>query len=268
MKSQNTVSRSVREYIRGLFYFPMHWLHAWRVFGWKGGYLAICHDILKGVPFPIWIAPFGRVSSLYEVFNLMDNFSLKELRNEELEKIIRQEKEPIIVDIGINVGLTVRWWFGLNPNAYVYGIDMLQEALDFTTEVVKELHLGEHWIPECMGVGDRTDEIEIHINDPLEGTNQIGETAGKFNRKIKIKQLDDILLPRNLTRIDLLKIDIEGYGGTALAGATEILKKTRYVVIELHNQEETVKASKALATAGLTQFAVKGRTMWWSSIYS
>ena len=61
----------------------------------------------------------------------------------------------------------------------------------------------------------------------------------KFNKKklVKIKPLDEILNMEKISKNTLLKIDCEGGELDVLRGATKIIKKVNYIIIELRLQK-------------------------------
>ena len=65
-------------------------------------------------------------------------------------------------------------------------------------------------------------------------------TSGNYNndyfvkekRNIKIRNLDQILKNKNLTKPILIKIDVQGYELEVLKGAKQILSKVDYILLE------------------------------------
>lgn len=201
--------------------------------------------------------------TLHESDNYIDNFLRREFRCERVEDELRRAQKPVVVDVGVNVGLTVRWWYSLNRECRVVGIDMLTEALDFTTAALGQIEGDLDWNPICSAVGERPEVKEIMVSDPLEGTTGLASSQGKDSRRIEIETLDRLVGKQGIGMIDLLKLDIEGWAGLALSGAEETLAKTRMVVVETHSEEETELTTERLHAAGMRLFRVYGRTMWW-----
>jgi len=255
----------IKFYLDKLFLtFPRTLVRAVKQHGVKGVYLALC-ELFGRVPFPVRLGQWGIMRNDYELLNYLDNFTFRELRCDVVEKYLEKVSSPTIIDLGINTGVTVRWWFSLNKTATVVGIDMLQEALDFTSKALAECGHSGKWLPLCSGVGSRQlPQVEISINDPLEGTSSILKPSGTHKRSIRIDTVDNLIAPLGLKKIDLIKCDIEGSGGHALLAATDTLRITEYVVAETHDYEETVCICNACIEAGFTLFRAFGRTLWWS----
>ena len=116
-------------------------------------YLATSAFLFRSQPVPVSLPGFGKIRSWAEATNFVDNFALGELRCEEVENHLRAGTESWVVDVGVNIGVTCRWWLSLADHVQVIGIDMFQEALDFTTAKISELGAMKRWHPLCSGVG-------------------------------------------------------------------------------------------------------------------
>jgi len=163
----------MKKYLRSVVeHFPHAASEGYHVFGWRGWYLAACGFVLRRQPFPVTLPGLGKIDSWDEAMNLTDNFSLRELRSDLAEAHLKSSRGPWIVDVGGNIGLTCRWWLSLSPAARVIGVDMFQEALDYTTTRVTAAGQLPRWHPVCAAIGDREDVIEVRFNDPLEGTSK------------------------------------------------------------------------------------------------
>lgn len=241
---------------------PLHLIKGWKHFGWRGAWLAWCDLVFTCLPMPVSIPGFGLLIRRHEARSLMDNFCLGELRCLEVEEAIQNHAEPLIVDLGVNLGMSIRWWFHLNAKARVIGVEMMQESLDYTGQRLSLSHPGAAWTPVCCAVAAADAEpMEIHYTDPLEGTTSASQAMGERHRCVPVRCLDS-LLPE-VSEVMLIKCDIEGFGGHALEGGRAVLKRTRYVVTETHGAEEMVLMSRVLFEEGFTPFQLSSRSLWW-----
>ena len=254
----------MKKYLRSLAEeFPHAAAESYHVFGWRGVYLATCVYLLRHQPFPVSLAGFGKIHSWAEAINLIDNFSLCELRSEEVENHLRASREAWVVDVGVNVGVSSRWWLSLGDHVQVIGIDMFQEALDFASGRIAINGALERWHPLSGAVGESDRVVELRYTNPLEGTSRLDSAVGAKLRKIRVQPLDAMLAPIAPRRIGLMKIDIEGAAGQALIGAPDTLARCDYVSVETHSDGETLTSSRALIDANFQIFHCRGRTMWW-----
>lgn len=254
---------SFRPYVREVFeLFPPAAIGAYRERGFLGLRIALSAYLLRFAPWP-QETPIGRLTLHAELLNFLDNFCANELRCQEVESYLRSQSAPTVVDIGINVGVTARWWLALSSRVRVVGIDMLPEALDFTSLRIEELGFRNRWTPICSAVGNKPGTTRLFLGDPLDGTTSLNAAFGPQEREVSVRTLDDLLKGLDLNTIDLVKIDIEGHGGLALEGAIEVLKRVRYVCLESHGNDETERSACVLVASGFILFSLTGRHTWW-----
>lgn len=233
--------------------------------GLKAPYLSLAKKS-GWMPIAVNLPIFGNVSTVAEVKNIHDNFAVGEMRDPVIEEAIRVSPSPVVLDCGVNVGITVRWWFQFHPRCRVVGVDMIQEAHDFTVNKLSGIRPGlkDAYEAEC-GVLSSEDgrDVTFAFNDPLHGENAATNAAGKHKRSICSLTLDGIVTRRNLGAITLLKLDIEGEGGRALLGATDCLRKTKHVIFESHNESEMKLASQLLGRSGFLLRRFRNRNTFW-----
>jgi FkbM family methyltransferase len=254
---------SFRRYFRNLLsLFPDALFEGFKQGGWRGGYLACCVFVLRRVPVPVLLPPVITIRTFQEASNYLDNFVQGELRHPEVESLLA-ESGGHVVELGVNVGITARWWLALGPQVSLTGIDMIAEALDYTRGCLAETGLELRAEFVLAAVGSAPGEIEIAFDDPLEGTNRVDSVSGSQKRRIRVDTVDHLLGEKNQRPIALLKIDIEGQGGEALRGASKTLGLTRWVVVETHHTAELETSAQLLTDQGFVLTAFHGRTMWW-----
>jgi FkbM family methyltransferase len=229
----------------------------------KNSRLIPFYRTLRINPIAFNAGPFGKITRLDEILNLHDNFGRGELRFTEIENDIIKGDRPVIIDCGVNVGITVRWWTSLNSHAKVIGVDMIQEAHDFTLEKL-ELNRKSDYIPITAALAASSgSKIEISFDDPLFGENSISANGRKYTRTVLTKTIDDICDAEGVSEVNLMKIDIEGYGAEALKGALNTIPKTRYIAFETHSKEEISESSAQLIRAGFEIIGMKSRTLFY-----
>jgi FkbM family methyltransferase len=107
------------------------------------------------------------------------------------------------------------------------------------------------WLEECLsthatlpveilrfGLGASPAQLRLHnigANYGHGAWNQISETEGEI---IQIVRLADQLAARSIERVDLWKLDVEGYEVSALQGAEELLKQQRIKAIYAELSDE------------------------------
>lgn len=240
------------------------------ILGAKSRYISFYRTI-RAVPFNINTPIFGQISTLAEVLNIHDNFGKGELRDDKIEKYLSTSENPLIVDCGVNVGITVRWWKHLNKNAQIVGIDMMEEAHIFTKAKLKDYTKNknatsererESYYPITAALAATDGErIEISFNDPLHGENSVTSKGHSQKRTVTTKTLDTIMAVFGDRKIDLLKIDIEGHGAEALKGGQATLSRTHQILFETHNETEISEAVDIIMGSNFRIRGMRSRTL-------
>lgn len=138
----------------------------------------------------------------------------------------------IVLDVGTNVGETL---FGfakhIGPQGFVYGFEP-----DPTNYSAAMRNLGLNRFSNIkifnFGLSDKTDSVKLFTVDANNrGMNRIlsDDEADGFSdfSIIETRRLDDVAAENGFDRLDLIKIDIEGYEMHALRGAAETLRRFR-----------------------------------------
>jgi len=177
--------------------------------------------------------------------------------NSPLKSLIRYaekfySKDLVVVDVGSAVGDTVLLIeeISTRKNKYI----CIDGDVEYNYIIKENLnHLGERFYLINSLVSSKNEEIGKIVKD--------NPTTGTANSSIKEKAsfLDDLL--KNEANIDVIKIDIDGFDGRAISGATEILNKFSPMIIfewnvplyeSLHN--DILEPFKVLISSGYSKF--------------
>ena len=218
---------------------------------------------------PISLPVFGTISHREELLSIRDNILKGSLRDGSMERYIRKAGEPVIVDCGINVGVTVRWWLYLNPHTRVYGIDMMQEANDFTVAALPD-SFKTRFVPITAVLASSTGQpVDLSYDDPLYGGNNAKISSGcSENRRVNSMTLDDCLKSYRISTIDLLKVDIEDTAAQMFQGATETLLKAKSIMLEVHSEKEREDSIRLLYEKSFRIRRMHKRHIWLDKIVS
>jgi FkbM family methyltransferase len=141
------------------------------------------------------------------------------------------------IDVGANIGLTSIFMTKCAPNVEVIAFEPAPKCIPFLTQNVWAN--GEGMIKVApVGLGGKSGLVPFvelpnfsagsHI-----GGNKASHPAAVKGKKvwIKIDTLDNYCRTEKIERIDLIKIDAEGYEINVLTGARDTLRKFKPVVI-------------------------------------
>lgn len=141
------------------------------------------------------------------------------------------QKEDIIFDVGTNIGETLLNFARLTGSeGFVYGFEPDEENYsnvqrNISLNTFKNVHVFKN------AVSDKKEQVKLYCIDPHNrGRNRIlehgNDTGDKFVM-LETTTIDEVVNSNGIQKIDLIKIDIEGYEMHALKGAEETLRRLR-----------------------------------------
>ena len=168
---------------------------------------------------------------------------------DDVDSFLVKKQQCMIFDVGANVGQSVKQFKKNFTEPVIHCFEPISDCLDV---IKKDFPNDKSLILNNVGVGSKKGELKFYINYKkstssfkklIPNTTWIKRRA-KF-RKIhsdkflvktqttKIITLDDYALEKNISNIDLLKIDTQGFEDQVLLGSTNLIKENRIKVIRL-----------------------------------
>jgi len=153
----------------------------------------------------------------------------------------------IVLDIGANIG-----------NHSLYFSDLFKEVISFEPhpDTYKLLEFNTSFRTNIrthnFGLGDARETVALHENPTNLGGSSIESESDNHNNSLEIslQKLDDFV--NDLQRIDLIKMDVEGYESKVIIGGKNTIKKHQPIILfEQYAEEfcngttETIKLLKA-----------------------
>lgn len=135
------------------------------------------------------------------------------------------KKDDVFIDIGANIGL-----FSLNAakivgeNGQVYAFEALPQNYEHCLAHIK-INSFKNITLENLAISDKEGFIEMLFNEDDNNVGMASAYLKNYSSKEKVKciNIDDYIANLNLSRIDLIKLDIEGGEYNALLGMEEAL---------------------------------------------
>jgi FkbM family methyltransferase len=91
---------------------------------------------------------------------------------------------------------------------------------------------------------------------------RLTEARTGSEEEVEVLRLDDYCARAGIEAVDVLKVDVEGFEVEVLSGASQILEKTRLVVLEWHSRDRASAVDALLRAAGLERIAPPPDVHW------
>jgi FkbM family methyltransferase len=150
------------------------------------------------------------------------------------------KEDSVVLDIGANIGVFSVYCANVCKNGRVYSLEPVPFVFEILSKNTKNY---KNCFCFKLGVGSKNEEKIIKIRSWNPGystidTENIERKAESFDieEKIKIVKLDDWIKENDISKIDFIKIDVEGYELEVLKGAIETIKKFKPALgISIHH---------------------------------
>ncbi len=164
----------------------------------------------------------------------------------EIGKLIRisLKSGDSALDIGANIGLqSLRMAQSVGSTGHVYGFEPLDHLRE---KAAKNLRLNTvanvMLLPFALSDSESEMEYAIDKTNWNQGTFSLGDqSAGSESQKIRIKIADELDEVKNIEKLKLVKIDVEGFEFNVLKGLKQTLAKHKPRVIFEYDKNYWVK---------------------------
>ncbi len=141
-----------------------------------------------------------------------------------------QRKRPVIIDIGANIGQFANAAKLFFPEGKVVSFEPdpeVFEKLKENTKLLSDIEI------KNIGLGSKEEKInffrkKLNLTSSFASPDSFEDVDSTM--QLKVKRLDDINTPE---KVDLLKIDVEGFEKEVIQGGLKTLEKVTYLLIEL-----------------------------------
>ena len=178
-----------------------------------------------------------------------------------MDKFLPQN--AVILDIGANIGNHTLYWLKESPKKaqYVYAFEVIDDTYKILKKNIELNNLQNKTTLFNFGLGDKN--VKSSVRDyniaNVGGTSIKEDDEGSF----ELKRLDDIKIDR---KVDVIKIDVEGYEVNVINGAKNFLKKHKPLIwVELW--EEDGNGDKRFKVGNREQYNALMKELGYKMIY-
>lgn len=137
--------------------------------------------------------------------------------------------EPIIFDVGANIGQTVHKFFGQFPNSIIHSFEPSPTTFATLQQNVGKMHQVYLWNIAC---GSKIEQrlLQENVNSDMSSFLQLDKFGwGKIKKEtiVPITTIDQFCEEQKIDRIDLLKIDTQGFDFEVIKGAKKLIDKNK-----------------------------------------
>jgi FkbM family methyltransferase len=159
-------------------------------------------------------------------------YSVREIYLNEVYRFESETVEPRIVDVGANIGLSIRYFKRLYPRAKILGYEpdpdifaMLQSNVGNLCDV--ELRNAAAWTENTT--------LKFYREGSLAGSSEVDCTGRGYEIEVLAERLKDEL---RKAPVDFLKMDIEGAESTLLFDIEDDLDQVKLLFFEYHSSPD------------------------------
>jgi FkbM family methyltransferase len=155
-------------------------------------------------------------------------------------------EQPVILDIGANVGFFALYFFYRFPLATIHSFEPMPFCQGIIEKYIQQ-HPGLKWKLHRYGIWNTTGSLELFTDSTdnfstISGVNFSSERQQKIT--VEVKALNELYEERVFDKIDLLKLDCEGAEYSILFNMPDyVLDKIERLAIETHVSTDGDKAS-------------------------
>lgn len=175
----------------------------------------------------------GKVLFLGKSIEFSDNLgfchSVKEIFIERVYQFHSLDPEPLIVDCGSNIGLSILYFKNEFPDAKILGFEPDSMIYQMLVNNIKAFGL-KNVVLENSAVWTQNTELNFFSEGSLAGSVMVDFADRKILQKVRARRLKDFLH----TKVDFLKIDIEGSENELLFDLEPELLNVKNLFLEYH----------------------------------
>lgn len=186
-----------------------------------------------------------------DISHVVDHYLYFGIKDKSYETIIETIKNSkTILDIGANIGTTALYYASINAEAKILAFEPHPITFKRASENI-QLNKFKNIQLINLGLGEHKEIVKLYeVNEHNPGMNRIiAENKNLPYKEIEIDSLDNILSERQISKIDFIKIDVEGFEYAVLAGGKKSIMQSKpimFIELDDNNMRENNKSAREL----------------------
>lgn len=162
-----------------------------------------------------------------------------------LRKFIAKRKKIVVFDVGANIGNYTKNILKNNSDVCIYAFE--PHPRNFKILISNVHHVS--FYPYNVAVGSGTGTLNLYDYADADGSSHASlyrdvieciHDSNSVSCNVSVVSLDEFAVNNNLSKIDLLKIDVEGHELEVLNGATRLVAENKIDIIHFEFNEMNV----------------------------
>ncbi len=175
---------------------------------------------------------------LFNLLSMLNEIFLREQYGEVTANTLRRG-EPVVMDCGANMGVFSLYAHALNPAARIYAFEPSAYTCGLLRKAVERNGLSDSVFPVNAALGQEERTVGLNVVREGAGLSNVvvdsefaagREADYKGVQQTEMTTLDLFARKNGLSRVDLIKIDTEGYEKQILRGAAGTIRKFKPVI--------------------------------------
>ena len=167
--------------------------------------------------------------------------------------VLRQSAAPVVIDVGSNIGLHIVAWAEAVPALTGYAFEPVASNRKLLEANLRQHELLGRVHVEASALGLATGSVVLHETDDAAYSSvlETGQRNIVASYDVPVTTVDDYITANAIERLDMLKIDVEGYEDAVLEGAQRTIGAHRphlFVEISAENHNADPEATIARLT--------------------
>lgn len=146
----------------------------------------------------------------------------------------KPKRNDVVIDVGAHIGV-----YSIYASKYAKKIIAIEPEPNNFNHLIKNISAKNNIYPFNIALGDLDGKMKLYLHSAL--GHSLLFPSDEFV-EVSVKKLDDLIEQLNLERVDLIKINAEGYELQILKGGEKTLRKFKpSLILDVHHYKNEIE---------------------------